>query len=82
MKFFILFMLSLNAFAAVGTDVLITGKIANEFDEHKVKVIDSEGQKYFLARRLFPKDLKIKQGQSFAIEIHERELKNIKILKK
>lgn len=82
MKYLILMMMSMNVFAAVGTDVLITGKIANEFDEQKVKVIDSEGQKYFLARRLFPKDLVIKQGQPFAIEIHEKELKNIKLLKK
>jgi hypothetical protein len=75
-------MISLNAFASVGTDVLIQGKILNEFDEQKVKIVDAEGQKYFLARKLFPKDLVIKQGQAFAIEIDEKELKHIKILKK
>ena len=58
------------------------GKIGSEFDEKKVKVIDSEGQVYFLKRQYFPKDLPIKQGQAFAIEVNERVLDKIKILKK
>ena len=82
MKYLILMMISFNALASVGTDVLIQGKILNEFDEQKVKIEDSNGQKYFLARKLFPKDIVIKQGQAFAIEIDEKELKNIKIMKK
>ena len=82
MKYLLLAFISLGAFADAGREVFIRGKIANQFDEKKVKVIDSEGQTYFLSRHLFPKDLTIKQGQAFAIEVHEKELKNVKILKK
>jgi hypothetical protein len=82
MKYILLALLSLNAFADTSRDVFIRGKIGNEFDEKKVKVIDSEGQSYYLARKLFPKNMVIKQGQSFAIEVREKELNKIKILKK
>lgn len=82
MKYLILLMFSVNVFASASKDVLIRGKIGSEFDEKKVKVIDSEGQVYFLKRQYFPKDLPIKQGQAFAIEVNERVLDKIKILKK
>ena len=82
MKYLILLLLSFQVFADTSRDVFIRGKIGNEFDDQKVKVIDSEGQTYFLARHLFPKELKIKQGQAFAIEVHEKELDKVKILKK
>jgi hypothetical protein len=82
MKYLILAMLSLNAFADASHEVLIRGKIGNEFDEKKVKVIDTEGQSYYLSRHLFPKEIVIKQGQSFAIEVHEKELNKVKLLKK
>jgi hypothetical protein len=82
MKYLLIMLISVSAFAATSRDVFIRGKIGNEFDDHKVKVIDSEGQIYFLARHLFPKELTIKQGQSFAIEVHEKELDKLKMLKK
>lgn len=82
MKYIILILISFNVFGSTSREVLIRGKIANEFDEKKVKVIDTEGQIYFLSRHLFPKEMKIKQGQSFAIEVHEKEINNIKFLKK
>lgn len=82
MKYFIIALISLSAFADTSREVFIRGKIGNEFDDQRVKVIDSEGQNYYLARRLFPQDLVIKQGQSFAIEVHEKELNKIKLLKK
>ncbi|MFP5387280.1 MAG: hypothetical protein ACLGHN_14475 [Bacteriovoracia bacterium] len=82
MKYLLTLFICLSAFADASREVFIRGKIGNEFNEKKVKVIDSEGQVYFLSRKLFPKDLKIKQGQSFAIEVHEKELNKIKILKK
>lgn len=82
MKALLFLFLSLSAFASTSRDVFIRGKIGNEFNEKKVKVIDSEGQIYFLSRKLFPKDLNIKQGQSFAIEVHEKELNKLKFLKK
>ncbi len=82
MKYLLIFLISFSAFAGASRDVFIRGKIGNEFDDKKVKVIDSEGQTYFLSRHLFPKDLTIKQGQSFAIEVHEKELNKVKMLKK
>lgn len=82
MKYLLLALLSLEVAAAVGSEVLIRGKIGNEFDENKIKVVDSDKQVYFLPRKYFPKDVPVKQGQEFSIEIDESELKNIKLLKK
>jgi hypothetical protein len=82
MKYLLLAFLSLNAFADTSRDVFIRGKIGNEFDDSRVKVIDTEGQSYYLSRHLFPKELVIKQGQTFAIEVHEKELDKVKLLKK
>lgn len=82
MKYLILFLLSMNVFADASREVFIRGKVGNEFDEKKVKVIDSEGQVYFLSRHLFPKDFHVKQGAAFAIEVDEKELDKIKMLKK
>lgn len=82
MKYLLIALISLNAMAGASRDVFIRGKIGNEFDDKKVKVIDTEGQIYFLSRSVFPKELTIKQGQSFAIEVHEKELNKIKLLKK
>ncbi|HXH74208.1 MAG TPA: hypothetical protein VNJ08_04540 [Bacteriovoracaceae bacterium] len=74
--------ISLTAFAGLGEEVFIRGKIGNDFDDKKVKVIDSFGQSYYLARKLFPADFKFKQGESFAIEVSEKEVEKIKIIKK
>lgn len=82
MKYIILALISLNVFADASRDVFIRGKIGGDFNEKRVKVIDSFGQSYYLARRLFPKDFKFKQGEPFAIEVHEKELNKVKILKK
>ena len=82
MKYLLICLLSFSALADVSRDVFIRGKIGSEFDDKKVKVIDSEGQTYFLSRDLFPKSLLIKQGESFAIEVREKELDKIKIIKK
>ena len=82
MKYLLIFLISFSALAGASRDVFIRGKIGNEFDDKQVKVIDSEGQIYFLSRHLFPKYLTIKQGQSFAIEVHEKELNKVKMLKK
>lgn len=82
MKYIMMFLISMNVFAGASKDVFIRGKIGSEFDEKKVKVIDSEGQTYFLPRHVFPSDLIIKQGQNFAFEVHERELNKVKLLKK
>lgn len=82
MKSLFLLFLSLNAFAGISQDVLLRGKIMNEFDEKKVKIKDSEDQVYFLPRHLFPKDISIKQGQSFSFDVDEKELTKVKLLKK
>lgn len=81
MKFLFL-LLSLNAFAGTDREVFIRGKIGNEFSEERVKVTDSLGQTYFLAKKVFPKDFNFKQGASFAIEVDEKELDRVKMLKK
>ncbi len=82
MHYLIALIISLTAAADASRDVFIRGKIGNEFSDTKVKVIDSENQIYFLPRSVFPKDLLIKQGRSFAIEIPEKTLNKLKILKK
>lgn len=82
MKYLLLLLLSLSAYAETSRDVFIRGKIGNEFDDKKIKVIDSLGQSYFLPKNVFPKDFKFKQGESFAIEVHEKTLDKVKILKK
>lgn len=82
MKFLVLLFLSLSVYAETSRDVFIRGKIGNEFDDKKIKVIDSLGQSYFLPKSAFPKDFKFKQGVSFAIEVHEKTLDKVKILKK
>lgn len=82
MKFLLLAFLSVAAFAETSRDVFIRGKIGNEFNDKEVKVLDSLGQTYYLPKSAFPKDFKFKQGQSFAIEVHEKTLNKIKILKK
>lgn len=82
MKILLMMLLSFSAFADTSREVFIRGKISNEFDDKKVKIIDSEGQTYYLARYLFPKDVAIKQGQTFAIEVNEKELNKVKLIKK
>jgi hypothetical protein len=83
MKFLFLFMLiSTGAMADVSREVFIRGKIGNEFDDKKVKVTDSLGQTYHLPTHVFGKGYKFKQGQDFFLEVHERDLKAVKITHK
>ena len=82
MKYIFLILLSVSALADTSREVFIKGKIGNDFNEKSVKVIDSFGQSYYLSRHLFPKGFKFKQGEPFALEVHEKELNKIKILKK
>jgi hypothetical protein len=85
MKRFILAFAVLVSFvsvAGVSQEVFIRGKIGNDFDDKRVKVIDSLGQTYYLGKHLFPADFKFKQGEAFAIEIPEKELSDVKVIKK
>ena len=82
MKYFIFILFSSMALAGVSTDVLIRGKIGNDFNEKQVKVHDTLGQSYYLPRSSFPKNFKFKQGESFSIEVHEKVLDKVKMLKK
>jgi hypothetical protein len=84
MKYMLLFSLfiSISAMADLSRDVFIRGKVSNEFNETRVKVVDSFGQVYFLPRHVFPKGFDFKQGQEFAFEVREKELDQVKILKK
>jgi hypothetical protein len=76
------FSFSLPLFAGVSDEVFIRGKIGGDFDEKKVKVIDSFNQSYYLEKKYFPKDFNFKQGESFSIEVPEAALKDLKISKK
>lgn len=73
---------SFSALADLSRDVFIRGKVSNEFNETRVKVVDSFGQVYFLPRHVFPKGFDFKQGQEFSFEVREKELDRVKILKK
>jgi hypothetical protein len=73
---------SLSVYSALSEEVFIRGKIGNDFNEKKVKVIDSYGQTYYLARELFPAGFKFQQGEAFAIEVNENEIDKLKIIKK
>jgi hypothetical protein len=79
---FLLVFLVATALADVGGEVFIRGKISNEFDDAKVKVVDSDNQIYFLPRAAFPKDFEIKQGKAFTLEVSEEHLAQVKLLKK
>ncbi len=82
MKYLIFILISSMALAEVSHDVLIRGKIGNDFNEKQVKVHDTLGQSYYLPRSSFPKNFKFKQGESFSIEVHEKVLDKVKIIKK
>lgn len=82
MKALLLILLVSVAFADVTGDVLIKGRIGSTFDEKQVKVIDSEGQSYFLPRKVFPKDFIFREGSPFTIEVDEAHLKNLKLIRK
>lgn len=82
MKYLYLFLLSSLAYAEIDPMVFIQGTISNRFDDKEVKVKDSLGQTYMLPRHVFPKDFKFEQGAKFSLEVHEKELKNSKLLKR
>jgi hypothetical protein len=63
-----------SAYAEVTSSVFIKGKISSSFDEKKVKVVDSLGQTYFIARTAFPKDFAIREGATFQIEVDEEDV--------
>ena len=77
-----LFFLTTMSFADVGGDVFIRGKISNDFDDKKVKIIDSDQQIFYLPRAAFPKDFEMKQGKSFTLEVSDEQLSQVKLLKK
>lgn len=82
MKAVLVFFLVSGAFADVAREVFIKGKIGSTFDDKQVKVVDSQGQSYFLPKKVFPKDFVFREGNHFALEVDEAELKNLKLIKK
>ena len=62
--------------AALDENVFIQGKISNAFDDNKVKVIDSHGQKFWLPKSAFPKKFKFREGVVFNIEVSEATMDN------
>ncbi|HXH74211.1 MAG TPA: hypothetical protein VNJ08_04555 [Bacteriovoracaceae bacterium] len=83
-KFYLaaLLIFTMNAFASLGEDVFIRGKIGNDFNDKQVKIIDSLGQSYYLPSHVFPKNFKFKQGQPFAIDVPGNHLQDVKIIRK
>lgn len=81
-RFLFLLMISGLTYAEVSRDVIIRGKVGSTFDDKQVKVEDSLGQIYMLPRHLFPKDKKIKQGDPVYLEVDEKEVEKIKLLKR
>ncbi len=81
---FVITLSLLSQFSIAGIDplVLIKGKIGNEIGDKDVKIKDSMGQTYRLKKTAFPKNFKFQEGQPFTVEVHEKELKNLKVLKK
>jgi hypothetical protein len=82
MKYLFFLLVISNVLASASKEVFIRGKITGVFDEKKVKVVDHLGQTYFLPRHVFPKEVLIKQGQEFSVEVHETDIEQVKILKK
>lgn len=82
MKFLFSLLIAMTAHAEVSKEVIIRGKIGNAFDDKEVKIIDSMGQIYMVPRKLFPKDKVIKTGEAFYLEVDEKELQGLKLLKK
>ncbi len=83
MNWIIFFILASFAMAGISSDVIIKGKIGATFDESRVEVIDSFGQKYFLPRSAFSKDFLVREGTPFSVEVDEKEIEsqNIKVKK-
>lgn len=73
---------SAASFAGVAEEVFIRGKIGNDFDDKKVKVVDSFNQVYYLPKSAFPKDFKFRQGEPFGIEVSESVVESVKLQKK
>ncbi|HLT22281.1 MAG TPA: hypothetical protein VKZ84_02520 [Bacteriovoracaceae bacterium] len=72
---------SFSLMAGVDPEVFIRGEVSGSFSEKEVRVVDSYGQKYYLPRSVFPEDFKMKQGARFAINVPEKVVSKIKILK-
>lgn len=69
-KFFVVILFfSTSAFAAVDDLIFIQGRIGNAFDKNRVRVIDNHNQVFWLPRSVLPKNMKIKEGEVFNIEI-------------
>ena len=83
MKFLLLlFIISQSAFAETDSKVMIRGKIGKAFDEKQVLIKDSLGQSYYLPRHVFPEKFVFKQDADFNIEVPEKEVAKIKVIKK
>lgn len=70
------------AHAEVDSKVMIRGTIGGTFDDEKVLIKDNLGQNFYLPRHVFPKDIVVKQGQEFNIEVPEKDISQVKPYKK
>jgi hypothetical protein len=74
-------LISSIAYAGIAEEVIIKGKIGNEFNPEKVKITDSLGQSYYLKTKYFPEGFQFKQGKEFTIEVPEEAMADVKIIK-
>jgi len=81
---FILFLVTfpILLWGGVSSEVFVQGRVGNEFDDVKVKIIDSFNQTYYLEKKYFPKDFVFKQGANFAIEVPDEAVEKIKLIRK
>lgn len=74
-------LLSAGAMAETGTELLIKGKIGNDFNAERVLINDSLGQTYYLKAKYFPKGFEFKQGKEFVLEVPEEAMEDVKLKK-
>lgn len=79
---FLLFILSISAFAEVSKEVLLQGKVGGYFTDKEVKIIDKFGQSMVIPRSVFPKDFRMEQGKEFSLEVDPATIKDFKAKKK
>ncbi len=66
-------------FAAVDDQVFITGRIMRVIEKNRVRVIDSDGQTYFIPKKYFKPGFKFELEKSFSLEMPVEDFKKLDI---
>ncbi len=80
-KIFLILFLVFASTVFAGTDDAITidGVIGSSFDKEKVQVYDTLDQTFFLPRKFLPKNIQMKAGTPFSIEMDEKSYDKLDI---